>query len=61
MSEYSRLAAKRYRQYLMQQQKESLIHRLAVLVLGLLEGVVLRMLNYSGIAKRQRVQKVKVE
>jgi hypothetical protein len=60
MSEYSKLAAKRYRQYLWQEQKESFIHRLATLLLHILEALV-RMLQNAGITRTPRVQKVNVE
>jgi hypothetical protein len=60
MSEYSKLAAKRYRQYLWQKQKESFIHQLATLLLHILETLV-RMLQDAGITKTRRVQKVNVE
>jgi hypothetical protein len=60
MSDYSKLAAKRYRQYLWQEQKVSFIHRLAILVLRILEAFV-RKLQEAGITKTRRVQKVNVE
>jgi hypothetical protein len=60
MSDYSKLAAKRYRQYLWQEQKVSFIHRLAILVLRILEAFV-RKLQEAGITKTRRVQKINVE
>jgi hypothetical protein len=60
MSAYSKLAGKRYRQYLWQKQKESFIQQLATLVLRILE-VLLRRLQNAGITKTRRVQKVNVE
>jgi hypothetical protein len=60
MSDYSKLAAKRYRQYLWQEQKVSFIHGLAILVLRILEAFV-RKLQEAGITKTRRVQKVNVE
>jgi hypothetical protein len=60
MSTYSKLAGKRYRQYLWQKQKESFIQQLATLVLRILEAL-LRRLGDSGLTKVQRVQKVNVE
>jgi hypothetical protein len=62
MSESSRLAAKRYRQYLINEQKEYLIRQLASLILRILE-VFARTIGDSGITgkERRRVQKINVE
>jgi hypothetical protein len=60
MSTYSKLAGKRYRQYLWQKQKESFIQQLATLVLGILEAL-LRRLEESSLTKKRRIQKVNVE
>ncbi|MDP8889180.1 MAG: hypothetical protein M3M89_06090 [Thermoproteota archaeon] len=60
MSEYSALAAKRYRQYMWQKQKESLMHGLVTLVLRILHSLI-RTLQQAGIKKAQRVEKINVE
>jgi hypothetical protein len=60
MSEYSELAAKHYRQYIWQKQKESWIHRLVALVLRILHALD-RALQQASIKKARRVEKVNVE
>ncbi|MDQ3969080.1 MAG: hypothetical protein M3275_11880 [Thermoproteota archaeon] len=60
MSEYSELAAKRYRQYISQKQKESLIHGLVTLVLRILHALV-GTLQQASIKKARRVEKINVE
>jgi cell division septal protein FtsQ len=60
VSEYSELAAKRYRQYISQKQKESLIHRLVTLVLRILHALV-GTLEQASIKKVRRVEKISVE
>jgi hypothetical protein len=60
MSEYSELAAKHYRQYKWQKQKESWIHVLVTLVLRVLRALNTT-LQYASIKKARRVEKVNVE
>ncbi|MDQ4014530.1 MAG: hypothetical protein M3136_02060 [Thermoproteota archaeon] len=60
MSEYAELAAKRYRQYISQKQKQSLIHRLVTLVLRILHALV-GALQQARIKKARRVEKISVE
>ncbi|HEX6252737.1 MAG TPA: hypothetical protein VFZ55_00825 [Nitrososphaera sp.] len=60
MSEYSAVAAKRYRQHLWQKRKESLIHGLVTLVLRILHALI-RTLQQASIKKARRVEKVNVE
>ncbi|MDQ3873059.1 MAG: hypothetical protein M3258_05550 [Thermoproteota archaeon] len=60
MPDYSSLANRRYRRYVIQQQKESFIQRVLVLVLHILEFLH-RMLDKSHLTKRREVQKVNVE
>ena len=60
MSEYSAVAAKRYRQHVWQKQKESLIHRLVTLVLRILHTLI-RTLQQASIKKARRIEKINVE
>jgi hypothetical protein len=60
MSEYSALAAKRYRQHIWQKQKESLIQGLVTLVLRILHALI-RTLQQASIKKARRVEKINVE
>jgi hypothetical protein len=59
MSEYSAVAAKRYRQHMWQKQKESLIHRLVTLVLRILHTLI-RTLQQASIKKARRIEKINV-
>jgi hypothetical protein len=60
VSQYYELAAKRYRRYLWQKQKESWIHGLVTLVMHSLYALV-RILQQAGIKRVRRVEKVNVE
>ena len=60
MSEYSVIAAKRYRQHMWQKQKESLIHGLITLILSILYALT-RTLAKANIKKARRVEKINVE
>jgi hypothetical protein len=60
MTEYSEFAANRYRQYIRQKQKESLIHRLVNIILRILHTLV-RTLEQGSIKRPRRVEKVNVE
>lgn len=60
MSENSAIAAKRYRQHMLQKQKESLIHALVTLVLRILHALI-RILPQARIKKARRVEKINVE
>jgi hypothetical protein len=60
MSEYSAIAAKRYRQHMWQKQKESLIHRLVTLVLRILHALITT-LPEASIKKARRIEKINVE
>ena len=60
MSKYSELAAKHYRQYMWQKQKESWIHGLITLVLRILHALD-KTLQQASIKKARRVEKVNVE
>jgi Na+/proline symporter len=60
MTEYSEFAANRYRQYIRQKQKESLIHRLVIIILCILHTLV-RTLEQGSIKRPRRVEKVNVE
>jgi hypothetical protein len=60
MTEYSEFAANRYRQYKRQKQKESLIHRLVILILRILHALM-RTLEHGSIKRPRRVEKVNVE
>lgn len=60
MSEYSAVAAKRYRQYKRQKQKESFVHWLVTLVLRILHALI-RTLQRANIKKTRRVEKINVE
>jgi hypothetical protein len=60
MSNYSQLAAKRYRLYLKQKQKQSLIHELVAIALLILNAFA-RALQYMGMKKDRRIEKVNVE
>jgi hypothetical protein len=57
---YSELAAKRYRLYIWQKEKESLVHGLVTLVLRILQAVVRKLLRLN-IRNAQRVEKLNVE
>ena len=59
MSEYSAVAAKRYREYKRQKQKESFIHGLVTLVLRILNALI-RTLQRSKIIRAPRVEKINV-
>jgi hypothetical protein len=60
VSEFSELAAKRYRQYMWQKQKESWVQGLVSLVLRILH-VLVRTLQQTGIKRVRKVEKVNVE
>jgi len=60
MSEYSELAANRYRKYIRQKQKESLVHRLVILLLRILRTLAVT-LEQASIKRPRRVEKVNVE
>jgi hypothetical protein len=60
MSEYSAIAAKRYRQHMWQKQKESLIHGLVTLVLRILHALITT-LPEASIKKARRIEKINVE
>jgi hypothetical protein len=60
VSKYSVLAAKRYRQYIREKQKESLIHRLVALILLILNALI-RTVQRSGIKKARTVEKINVD
>lgn len=60
MSEYSAVAAKRYRKYKRQKQKESFIHWLAMLVLRILHALI-RTLEWANIKEARRVEKIDVQ
>ena len=60
MSEYSVIAAKRYRQHMWRKQMESLTHRLVTLVLRVLYAL-LRTLAQANTKKARRVEKINVE
>ncbi|MDQ3909332.1 MAG: hypothetical protein M3232_02875 [Thermoproteota archaeon] len=59
MSEYSAVAAKRYREYKRQKQKESFIHWLVTLVFRILTALI-RTLQRSKIIRVRRVEKINV-
>jgi hypothetical protein len=60
MSEYSSLAAKRYREHIWQKQKESWIQGLLTVVLHIWRAII-RMLQQASIKKGRRVEKINVE
>ena len=60
MLEYSAVAAKRYREYKRQKQKESFIHWLVMLVLHILHALI-RTLERANIKKTRRVEKIDVQ
>jgi len=60
MTNYSQLAAKRYRLYMKQKRKQSLIHELVAFALLILNAFA-RALQYMGIEKGRKVEKVNVE
>jgi hypothetical protein len=61
MAEYSALAAKRYRQYMRRRkQNESLIRRLATLLLRILHALI-KILQQTGLKKARTIQKIYVE
>jgi hypothetical protein len=60
MSEYSAIAAKRYREYKRQKQNESFIHGLVTLVLRILNALV-RTLQRAKIMKARKVEKINVQ
>jgi hypothetical protein len=60
MSQYSAVAAKRYREYKRQKQKESFIHWMVTLVLRILHALI-RTLQRANIKKARRVEKINVE
>jgi hypothetical protein len=57
---YSELAAKRYRLYIWQKEKESLVHALVTLVLRILQALVRKLLQLK-IRNAHRVEKLNVE
>ncbi|HWS20172.1 MAG TPA: hypothetical protein VN239_05745 [Nitrososphaera sp.] len=60
MSQYSAVAAKRYREYKRQKQKESFIHWMVTLVLRILHALI-RTLQRANMKKARRVEKINVE
>jgi hypothetical protein len=60
VTEYSKVAAIRYRQYIRQKQKESLLHQLVILILRILH-IPVRILEQASIKKPRRVEKINVE
>ncbi|MDQ3948424.1 MAG: hypothetical protein M3218_04795 [Thermoproteota archaeon] len=60
MSQYSTLAAKRYREHIWRKQKESWIQGLLTVVLHIWHGLI-RMLQQTRIKKARRVEKINVE
>ncbi len=60
MSEYSKLAGRRYRQYVWQEKKESLKSQMLGLLMRILQAL-LKMFQRTGIIKRTRVQTISVE
>jgi hypothetical protein len=60
MSEYSSLAAKRYREHVWHKQKESWIQGLLTFVLHIWHALI-GMLQQASIKKARRVEKVNVE
>jgi hypothetical protein len=60
MSNYSQLAAKRYRLYMKQKQRQSLIQELVAFALMILQAFA-RTFQQAGIKKGRRVEKVNVE
>jgi hypothetical protein len=60
MSDYSQLAAERYRHYMKQKQRKSLIQDLVAFALMILQALV-RTLQHAGIKKGRSVEKVNVE
>jgi hypothetical protein len=57
---YSEVAAKRYRRYILQKEKESVVHGLVTLVLRILQALVRKLLQLN-IRNAQRVEKLNVE
>jgi hypothetical protein len=60
MSQYSAIAARRYRQHMWQKQRESWIKGLLTVVLRFLHALI-RMLQQATIKKARRVEKINVE
>ena len=60
MSEYSALARKRYYQYIRQKQKESLIHRLAALIL-LISHALIGIVQWADIKKARIIERINVD
>jgi hypothetical protein len=60
MSNYSQLAAKRYRLYMKQKRRQSLIQDLVAFALIILQAFA-KTLQRAGIKKSRRVEKVNVE
>jgi hypothetical protein len=60
VSGYSELAAKRYRQYMLEKQKESLFHQLMNIILHILK-ILVGTFEKLGLKKTRKIEKVNVE